>query len=142
MKWCVYIWTFHELSIKIIFSEIATYSPTHWVRLLNLSSVHFWTFTVFSDIIMTKNVLVDWALISKLEGNLYHSLESHFSIALNRVSNSCVLEIIFGGFLQISRVTICQLRHFLSFTKWSVKALSIVHEYETLLLPKINILYY
>ena len=50
MKFCVYIWKFHALSIKIIFSEIATNSFPVGVGLLNLNSVHIWTFTAISNI--------------------------------------------------------------------------------------------
>ena len=42
-----------------------------------------------------------------LGGNPYHSWENQVLITPYRESNSCVLEIIFGGFLQISWATIC-----------------------------------
>ena len=44
---------------------------------------------------------MDWAQM--FEGNPHHSLENQFLITLYRESNFCVLEIIFGGSLQIAR---------------------------------------
>ena len=43
--------------------------------------------------------------------NPYHSRKSKLSMTLNRESNSCVQEIVFGKLLQISQATICHPKH-------------------------------
>ena len=97
MMFCVHIWTFYVLSIKIFFSEIATNPLTNrscytWVLYISGHLMQFPTNNHFSE--LGPN-------LSCCRENPHHSWESQFSITLYRESNSCVFNYLWVFFTDI-----------------------------------------